>query len=481
MLYDDGGPWGWLGEVYAIQAGQLASHFGAWTAKPAGAYRAGDLAETRAVVYVGSTFGASLPDAFLDDVLAGTRPVVWLGGNVWQLSARDTGFAAKRGFAPGLIDASRVSEVRYKGVSLGRSPDNAAGIVACSITDPARAAVLATAVRGDGTEVPWAIRSGALTYVAELPFAYVDERDRYLALADLLFDALAPDAPERHRALARIEDVTPRADPAALRALADVLAAAGAPFGVAVVPVYVDPLGAASADHQPQLVRMRDAPEVVDALRYMIDRGGTLVLHGYTHQLGVEPNPYDAVSADDFEFWTAHVDAENRVVYDGPAPFDSPEFAEARVRAGLEELRAAGLPAPAMFEYPHYAGSPVDSRAIAAILPTAWQRGLYVDGLLGGRGDGTHYFQQLFPYDVVDVYGFRVLPENLGNYQPVPQNAGVPVRLVPDLIANAHANRVVRDGTAAFFFHPYFPPDVLRSIVLGVQGEGYTFVSPSEL
>jgi uncharacterized protein YdaL len=339
--------------------------------------------------------------------------------------------------------------------------------------------VLATAVREDGSELPWALRSGALTYVAELPFAYVTESDRYLAFADLLFDALAPETPERHRALVRLEDVTPTADPAQLRALADVLAEEGAPFGIAVVPVYADPLGAYSADGLPETVRMRDAPEVVAALAYMLERGGELVLHGYTHQLGAEQNPYSGVSADDFEFWMAHVDEEDRVIYDGPVPGDSAEFAEARVLAGLEELEAAGLPAPAIFEYPHYAGSPLDSRTIAQIIPTAWHRGLYADGALGGPGEGTRYFQQLFPYVVHDVHGFRVLPENLGNYQPEAYNAGVPVRLVADLVANARANLAVRDGSAALFFHPFFAPSVLRRIVRGVQAEGYTFVSPS--
>jgi uncharacterized protein YdaL len=82
---------------------------------------------------------------------------------------------------------------------------------------------------------------------------------------------------------------------------------------------------------------------------------------------------------------------------------------------------------------------------------------------------------------VTDVYGFRVLPENIGNYQPWAENTGVPIRLVEDLVANARANLVVRDGFASFFFHPFFPTSVLREIVRGVQGEGYTFVSPASL
>lgn len=51
----------------------------------------------------------------------------------------------------------------------------------------------------------------------------MSEADRVLAFADLLFDALAPQTRERHRALVRLEDINPRRDPRDLRAAADYL------------------------------------------------------------------------------------------------------------------------------------------------------------------------------------------------------------------------------------------------------------------
>src|SRR5690606_22972068 len=42
VLYDSTGPYGWLGELYAILAGNLASHFGNWSAKPIVEYESGD-------------------------------------------------------------------------------------------------------------------------------------------------------------------------------------------------------------------------------------------------------------------------------------------------------------------------------------------------------------------------------------------------------------------------------------------------------
>ena len=73
VLYDKTGPYAWLGEIYAQQAANLVSHFGAWTAHPVGGYKAGELAAYTGVVYVGSTYDEPLPVAFLDDVLPRTQ------------------------------------------------------------------------------------------------------------------------------------------------------------------------------------------------------------------------------------------------------------------------------------------------------------------------------------------------------------------------------------------------------------------------
>ena len=42
VLYDETGPHGWLGELYAVAAGHLASRFGTWQAAPVRSYRAGE-------------------------------------------------------------------------------------------------------------------------------------------------------------------------------------------------------------------------------------------------------------------------------------------------------------------------------------------------------------------------------------------------------------------------------------------------------
>jgi uncharacterized protein YdaL len=482
ILYDDTGPYAFLGELYAIASANLASRFGPRTTKPVADYAPGDLARHRAAIYIGSTYDQPLPAVFLDDVASGERPVVWLYNNIWQLAARVPGFAASYGFMPWRYDTTPVASVQYKGRTLSRYVDNGSGIMEHNPLDPARAAVLASAVRADGSQLPWAVRANSLTYVGEIPFAYIAAEDRYLAFCDLLFDALEPAAPERHRALVRIEDVSPDTDPDSLQAIGDYLIGQNVPFSIALIPRWEDPNGVYSDGAGPAAFGFGDNPDLLAVLQDLTRRGGTLVMHGYTHQLTAEPNPYSGASADDFEFYRAHVDLPtDTVIYDGPVDGDSGAWALGRVEDGLQEIARNALPAPQIFEFPHYGGSAPDSRAIATRFPLAYHRGLYFRGSLTGAGDDhSKMMGQFFPYPVTDVFGWRLIPENLGNYENVAFN-NHPARTASDLIQAAQANLVVRDGVASFYFHPYHDLAVLQEIVEGIRAAGYTFVGPHDL
>jgi uncharacterized protein YdaL len=210
----------------------------------------------------------------------------------------------------------------------------------------------------------------------------------------------------------------------------------------------------------------------------MVDRGGTLVMHGYTHQFSNVPNPYSGMTGQDYEFWSARMQS-GRVHLMGPVPGDSAVWTATRVQLGLHEFAAAGLPAPEIFEFPHYAASPSDARAVRQLVPNAYHRGLYFPGATSGSEDLANPLSQTFPYEVVDVYGFPIVPENCGFYSPTPD--GMASHSVPELVSRAAANKVVRDGFASFFFHPWFDPALLRDAVSGMQAQGYTFVRPGDV
>ncbi|WP_433085393.1 DUF2334 domain-containing protein [Dactylosporangium sp. CA-052675] len=472
VLYDTGGQYGSLGELYAVQAGNLASHFGAWQAVPVTKYTSGTAQKYLLTIYIGSTYDEPLPAAFLADVAAGAH-VLWLGGNLWQLIGKYPGI----GFQTATIDDAAPTGIRYRGTELTRNA-NAGGLVHAVLSQGVYSTTLAEAEMPDGTSRPWAVRVGGVTYVAEVPFTYVSFDDRYLVIADLLCDLLAPKTPERHRALVRIEDVGPHSDPAQLRQIADYLHSRHVPFAVAVFPVYDDAAGIYSGG-VPVHRTLSGSPQVVAALRYMRQQGGTLIMHGYTHGFTGAPNPY-GVSAEDYEFYRAHVDAAGTVVLDGPVPGDSAAWALGRLDAARQEWTKAGLTPPDIWEFPHYTASETDYRAIASApgIRARYEQVLYFNGILGGGG--TRSVSQYFPYLVKDAYGTPVIPETLGNVATQRFNQHG-VRLAPDLLASARRQLVVRDNVASFFYHPFLGLQYLPELIEGMQRLGYTFVSAPSL
>lgn len=481
VLYDSTGQWGWLGEDYGIMAGNLVSHGSKFTVHAAVNYVAGELNGYTGLIYVGSTYDEPLPTALLDDVLATTKPVLWMGDNIWQLSARATNFAGQYGFTPMYFDFTNTLSVIYKGVTLQRnSLAVPSGLLATVINDPTKAQVIATAPNDVGGVVNWATQGANLTYIGEVPFSYTGPNDRYLAAIDLVGTVSNPAMLARKRALVRIEDVSADDDPAQLRAIADYLFSVHVPFTVAVIPYYVDPNGYYN-NGVPVSLHLRQVSGVVSALKYMQSKGGTLIMHGYTHQYSNVANPYSGVSADDFEFYRAHISSTNYVVYDTPPPEDTMLWAQGRISNGLKEFANAGLQAPTIFEPPHYAASAIDYQVFNAQFAARYDRGLYATGWCpnGVCGSGTPNYTQIygefFPYLVRDIYGTVVIPEQLGNVELVEFNNNPP-RFPADILLSAQNNTVIKDSVMSFFFHPYLNISYLKQIVTGIQGMGYTFV-----
>lgn len=482
VLYNETGASAALSHQDAVQAANLASYGGAWTMRPVERYDPRLLDDIDAVIYVGRYSPTPLPEAFLAAVAAGEVPVLWMGDNISQLFAARPAATADLGWRPDGPDDADVAAVEYEGRRLLRQPGER--LTRIELVPGGSADVLGTARHTDGTGFPWAVRSGNLTYISEVPFSYVDTRNRYLAAADIVQQVVAPEAPDRKRALIRIEDVGPNTDPAAIRAIADMLWAEGVPFSLATYPYYRDPNGAHAGE--PVSFRLVDVPDLVDALRYAQDRGGTIVMHGYTHQYGTAPNPYHGASGADYEFYTAHVDTRNNVRLDGPVPEDSRRWAAERLAVGRAEFVRAGLPDPGIFEFPHYTASGVDYQAVHAMFGVRYDHGTYFAGLCpGGRCSTTGtpgtegMFQQYFPYPVRDVYGSVVIPENLGNISEEYNNN--PARTAEDIIAAAEAMTVVDDGVASAFFHPFLPLPELAKVVDGIERAGFRFVPPDEI
>jgi uncharacterized protein YdaL len=244
------------------------------------------------------------------------------------------------------------------------------------------------------------------------------------------------------------------------------------PFSVAVIPIYRDPLGIDTG--QPREIRLSQAPAVVDALKYMVSKGGTLLMHGVTHQYGDTANPINGKSGTDWEFFLTRLASGGSVQMVSPVPDDSRQWALDRLDQGLAEFRAAGLPVPTIFEFPHYIGSPTDYRAVGERFATRYERTTYFPGILGGPTSYDTFIGSTPPYATTDLYGSKVLPENLGYVISGSQG--------PDVLVNrARSIGVVRDAVASFFYHPYLAIDGLKQVVQGLKAQGYTFVAPTSL
>lgn len=483
VLYDGGGrDADWTARLTAQQAANLASHFVPWTVKPVEDYEAGEAREHSAVLYFGSSTDSRLPAPFLDDVLIGRVPVLWADENLDQLADHAPWLWESRyGFRATGPGITGVSEVEYRGTTLTRqTPPADRGIRTVRVDDPGKAKVLAEAERPDGGRTPWAVRAANLWYVGESPFNYTSATNRYLAFSDLLFDVLAPATEERHRALVRLEDISPNADPDQLRDIGTCLHQAGVPFSFGVLPIYIDPHGKANQG-EPTSFTLKDRPEVVEALRYLMDRGGTMIMHGVTHQLGALKNPYHGISGEDFEFFLAHQDHRKFVILDGLVPGTSRDWTLERLARGLAEFKAAGLPRPQIFEFPHYAAAPVDYEAVGQYFGYRYDHTMnYASSVHGGFPNARERADQFYPYGVRDVYGSAVIPENLGNVETTGHN-GLPPLTPQDIVDAARRNLVVRDGVASFFYHPPLGVGRLDEIVQGIRDLGYDFVRPSDV
>jgi len=482
VLYDASGSWGWLGSLYASHLQNLVSHFDLkCKVKPIEQYNKGEIKNSVMTFYIGSVYGNPIPQLFMDEVLASTKPVCWMGYNIWEIAWDPTmahvnpAFESKFGLRFLGLDAAGSAEIDYKGIALTKDQTDPT-ISAMQVLDTSLVTVPATVKRATG-DLPYIAHAANLWFVADDPFVYCSMTDRNLAFADLMHDMLGIKHKEQHRAILRIEDVHAKQSLDNLRAIADYLASVKVPFCISAIPEYDDPLGVYN-NGVPQTIKLADSPDFVKTLQYMQKRGGTIIQHGYTHQYSNQLNPYTGVTAEDYEFYRVTLDAGGNQVLNGPIPGDSKAWAKQRMHTGEELLRKYNL-APAAWLTPHYLASPEDYKAFHSEYDTALDRGLYfTTDAVSGK---TYFLQQMAPFIInKDQFGFRRIPETLGYVDPVGYGT-VPPNLPADMVARSNADWAVRDGWAGCYFHPYLDIQYLKDLVTGLKGRGYKFVSLDDI
>jgi uncharacterized protein YdaL len=380
--------------------------------------------------YLGVVSREQLPQKFLHFLYSFRRTVCWLNYNLDCLGERrlqTLGLRYKK------LDESSGYTIVYKKMAFSKI-DSSMNIL--SIQDRGKCQIIAQAITESDT-VPYVIKSENLWYIADLPTSFIIEGGHHIVFADLLHDIIQEDHKENHQALVRIEDVNPESNPDDLRAIARFLGSRKIPFSVGVTPFYLDPANNTA-------IALSEQPEMVKALQYMVSKGGSIVLHGCTHQ-------YRGQTTVDYEYW----DEMN----DQPLFQDSEEYVRERIIRGVQECVQNRI-YPVAWETPHYAASMLDYQVIDQFFGTVYER-RQTSNVLGT--------DQLLPFFIPAGNGrAQMVPENLG-YIPLDNPAPEP------LIESARRNLAVRDGFASFFFHPFVNIKVLKTLVKEIGQLGYSF------
>jgi uncharacterized protein YdaL len=423
-------------------------------------YKAGEAFKHKRTFYIGSTQNEALPARFKEDVLAGA-PVTWIGYNFESLNKDKAYRNLGASYATihenyGQDFSSSFDHVLYKGYSYTKfhGPMELVGV---SLND---AIVHAWAFTPQGEKSPYILQKNAFWYVADIPFTFLTERDRYLVFADLLWDMLGLSASCAPQALLRFEDVRPFDRAEDLTRVFSLMKDKGIHFGVATVPVYVNINNGA-------YLNWSDNPESLSVLKTFQSDGWAFIFqHGTTHNTDNMMN-LQGISGADWEFW----DAANY----SPLKDMTTESALKRLLIGKQLLYDAGLN-PIGWITPHYAAPTDYLKAFNSAYNLYFERRFVESGILRTT--------QFFPYPVIDSLGGFMLPEN-ANYVSE-------TNTLEAILETAKANRVLRCPYLGIFMHPYiFNPDyqgadktsvkTLATFISELQALGYAFVRPNEV
>ncbi|MBY0554374.1 DUF2334 domain-containing protein [bacterium] len=527
-----------LGRTYALMLANLLGHFPEYQQiiGPIDLYQAGDLERCLATFYIGSNYNKTLPPDFLNEYKTTAQRVVWMGYNFWQLGAdfeNAFGYGVNNGdYVFTGVDTAHTSsdgkhgyyrDILYKGETFYKfskwSDSTQTTLVAAfemtkflRQTNSAASTVMAEAQHSTNNEViPWALKAQNKFFVTEIPFSYIHEADRYFVFADLIFDFLGA-APKHNakNAFIRIEDIHSQVELNYLDQAVNILKNNDIVPHIMIIPIYKDPI-----PNPDVIVRMENEPAFAAAIQRYKSEGSVFIWHGITHQYNDLINPFTGISGDDYEFWNfPNV---------SPVAEDSPSYVLSKFDDGFSSLAQFSI-SPKLWVSPHYHASALDNVMFGQMFSWVIGRSVYNDFTISGakipdpakpiyfdannpataqnRQDyfstlqvtdvpGFKQFGQLFPYEIYgDMYGQRLLPENLGNVQPDLNEQVVATRSINKILADAQRNLVLRDVWASVFYHPFLlDPNLnaenagnpsqtdLERLVKGIKNMGYNFIN----
>jgi len=450
ILFDDEGKPGInFGVENAMEISNLLGHFAVVReVRSILLYKPGDAEKFDMIFYTGflASQKFNVPDVFLRDLTQTNKKVCWINSQIDQMD-RKYGLGRFGFKITGFDRLSGFDRVFYRGRTVDKgSPDT----FLVQVTDPKICTVVAVVRNARGQETPYIVHGNNFWYIADSPFSYSSSSDRYLVFADILHEITGEKHQEKHTAVLRIEDVNPAQEDLVpnMKKIIDYLYDENVPFVISLIPIYKNP-----QTHRE--IYLSDSPRMVDIIKYACRHGGSIAMHGVTHQ-------YHGESADDYEFW----DSLANPPYGSPIRDDSESRISEKIKLGFNQMLACGI-YPVLWETPHYMASSLDYSIFAKYFNTVIERRSVADYV------GS---DQILPYLIHDdMYGQQVIPENLG-YIPLADTDEEMLGSADELIRNAAAHLAVRDSFVGVFYHPIIGVDVLRKLVAGIKNLGYEFV-----
>lgn len=540
IYYDRGPDNYWIGQKNAIFLQNLLGHFPhlQQIVTPIEIYKKGDLDKCKANIYIGTHFQAQIPEDFFSDYMQTSKNIAWLGYNIWRKpELLQAAFNYRYEYLTTLDKSTLDSTAKptffkwidYKGERFKKfgewghsspvvfhAPFEMVAMSPLDMVD-AETQILATAVHnGTGEKLPYILRNKNRFYIADSVFSYMHESDRYLVFADVLFDILNEKPRHQKRmAIMRIEDIHPMIEKETLYTISNTLQRLEIPINISIIPFYYDSLNYDDRPAHESFMPASRRLDFVDWIKDLQAKNATFIWHGVTHQYSKVKNPHTGTTGDDFEFWNARTNT--------PIVEDSPKWVLDRLFVGLKELKKVNV-TPYIWLTPHYQASALDNVLFSYTMPWSIGRVIYQNIKTQGlppyqRGywmtDASPELQkkrladlsqikvettspwsgQLYPYEIYgDIYGQRVLPENLGNVQPAQNDQVVYPRTADEIIADARRNLVLRDVWASYFYHPFlihlpgghieadYDKDTreLERVVTEIKKMGYEFINIEE-
>lgn len=281
-----------------------------------------------------------------------------------------------------------------------------------------------------------------------------------ILVGEVFLDLFAAVQYESNPAYIRLEDIHPLVNPQALHEVTTMLKKKEIPFMMAVIPVYTNP-------ENGKEYHFSDSPKLLKVLKDAQEHGGSIVLHGYTHQFR------ESETGEGFEFWDVSF---NRPIY-APATeqlalkkrsdfttntgyerymkelqdFES-DYIRQKVTRGIQELTNYGL-YPLAFEAPHYTMSQNGYAVLSEFFST------YVGQVQLSDRDWEVMDTTPFISTPAMLNGMELLPETLGYVQPENEQA------VVEMMERAELYKRTNHGILGAFYHPYLGVERFQQLI----------------